>query len=119
VSAPAYTKNLIERRKNGDHPTDVFVCFGWPSDWLSEYVERSPFAKNASILACLENANFDFSIVRGLSVCVWIEKDSDAAQAEEIATRIQKFEPSRLFVLNPLTGQQTWFRISQKLREAA
>jgi hypothetical protein len=119
MRTPAYSKTLIERRKNGDHPNDVFISLGWPSTWLRDYVATSPFAKNASILACLENANFDFSIVRGLSICIWIEKNSDAAQADEIASQVMAHSPLRCFVINAVTGAMTWHRASEKMKVAA
>jgi hypothetical protein len=119
MRTPAYARDLVARRNAGDTPSDVFVCVGWPSTWLRDYVSTSPFAKNASILACVENANFDFSVTRGLSVCIWIERDSDAAQADEIASQVMAHSPLRCFVINAVTGAMTWHRAQADWKVAA
>jgi hypothetical protein len=116
---PAYTKELIARRKSDDHPTEVYVALGWPSTWLQTHVKKSPFARGASILATPEACAYDFSALRALSVCVWFERAEDEARANEIAAAIIAHCPIRLFVLNAVTGATSWHRVASELKVAA
>jgi hypothetical protein len=116
---PAYTRELIARRNNGDHPTEVYVAVGWPSQWLQTFVKTSPLARDAAIVATPETRAYDFSALRGLSCCVWFERDHEEARAHEIASQIIKYQPNRLFTLNASTGAQTWHRVASELRVAA
>jgi hypothetical protein len=119
MRAPAYTKALIERRNAGDHPTDVFISLGWPSEWLRVYVAKSPLTRGAVILACIENDHFDFSALRGLSVCLWIERTEEQARANKIAASIMAHSPLRCFVVNAVTGAMTWHRAEADWKVAA
>jgi hypothetical protein len=116
---PAFSKQLIERRSNGDHPTDVFVSIGWPSNWLRGYVGASPFARGASIIAAIEPGVYDWDMLRGTSACVWFECDEHEAQAKSIALQIAAQTPLRCFTLNAVTGEMTWHRVASDWRAAA
>ena len=116
---PAYSRDLINRRNRGDHPTDVFISIGWPSDSLREHVRSSPFAKNAAIIGCVEAKRYDYRALAGLSCIVWHERDEHEPGALEIATMIQRVNPLRLVVLNALRGSQTWFAVANELQVAA
>jgi hypothetical protein len=119
MTAPAYTRQLIDRRNRGDHPSDVFVAVGWPSEWLQTHVKTSPFARGASIIATPEARAYDFACLRGLSCCVWVERGEDEPRAHEIAAAIMKHQPLRMYVLNAVTGATTWHCVSTEFKVAA
>jgi hypothetical protein len=116
---PPYSRELIARRNSNDHPTEVYVAVGWPTNWLERHVETSPHARGAAIIATPEQRVYDFRTLTGLSVIVWIERGEDESRAHEIATSIQRVDPLRLIVLNAMTGAQSWFRLSREFKVAA
>jgi hypothetical protein len=116
---PAYARDLIARRNRGDHPTDCFISVGWPSQWLRTHVATSPLTRGAAIVASITPGQYDWSGLRGLSCCVWIERDEDEARANEIAASVMAHSPSRCFVVNAVTGAQTWYCAAEELKVAA
>jgi hypothetical protein len=119
MTAPAYTRALVDRRNNGA-PTDAaFIAVGWPSAWLRDFVERSPLNRTAVILATPEPKQYDFSATIGLSVCIWYERESDAPRAAAIAAHAMAANPLRLFTLNAHTGETHFLRVATERRAAA
>ena len=112
MTAPPYSKDLVNRRNNGQHPTEVFISVGWPTASLLRFIEKSCFARGAALIAAPEACTYDFRALRGLSCCVWFESVEDEARAHEIASQIMKHDPVRLYELNTVTGQTTFHRIA-------
>lgn len=66
---PAYGKDLRERRRNGDHPLDVNLCFG--TFW------RMPAPKVAVMPHEFVPGAYDWSMLTGLCVTVFVQAEVD------------------------------------------
>lgn len=119
MTAPAYARELITRRNNGTPTDSAYIAVGWPSEWLREFVARSPLNRNAVILATPEPKIYQFGAVVGLSVCVWYERASDAPRAAALAAQVLAANPLRLFTLNAWTGETRFHRVAPDRRAAA
>jgi len=119
MTAPAYTRALVERRNCGTPTDSAFIAVGWPSAWLRDFVARSPLNRNAVILATPEPKIYQFGAVVGLSVCVWYERESEAPRAAAIAAHVMPANPLRLFTLNAWTGETHFHRVAPERRAAA
>jgi hypothetical protein len=116
---PPYSRELIARRNSNDHPSEIYVAVGWPTNWLRNHVETSPHARGAAIIATPELRPYDWRALVGLSCIIWFERDEQEPRAFDIATSIQRVGPLRLVALNATTGAQSWFRTAEEMRAAA
>lgn len=67
---PAYGRQLLERRRAGDHPLDVSLCFG--SLW-----RFAPPPKVAVMPSEFVPGAFDWSVLAGLCVTVFTQAEID------------------------------------------